>query len=48
MLQRRQVTIAHKQGEIVIVSAGLEAGELVVVTRLDVMFEGLKVDGSDA
>ena len=48
VLQRRQVTIAHKQGEIVIVSAGLEANELVVVTRLDVMFEGLKVDGSDA
>ncbi len=48
VLQRRQVTIAHRQRGFVIINAGLETGELVVVTRLDVMFEGMKVDGSDA
>ncbi len=47
-LRRRQVTIAHREGDFVIISAGLEAGDRVVVTHLEVMFEGMKVESVDA
>jgi RND family efflux transporter MFP subunit len=48
VLRRRQVTIAHREGDIVVISAGLAAGDRVVVTRLEVMFEGMKVEPGDA
>jgi len=47
-LRRRQVTIAHREGDFVVIGAGLAAGDLVVVTRLEVMFEGMKVEPGDA
>jgi RND family efflux transporter MFP subunit len=47
-LRRRQVTIAHREGDFVVISAGLAAGDQVVVTRLEVMFEGMKVERSGA
>ena len=47
-LRRRQVTIAHRQGDFVVINVGLAAGDLVVVTHLEVMFEGMKVEHDDA
>ena len=47
-LQRRQVTIAHREGNSVIINAGLKTGDQVVITRLEVMFEGMKVERIDA
>ena len=47
-LQRRPVMIAHREGDFIVINGGLTAGDLVVVTRLEVMFEGMKVERSDA
>jgi RND family efflux transporter MFP subunit len=47
-LRRREVTIAHREGDFVVISGGLAAGDQVVITRLEVMFEGMKVEHSDA
>ena len=47
-LRRRVVTIAHREGDFVVIGAGLVEGDQVVVTRLEVMFEGMKVEHSDA
>jgi RND family efflux transporter MFP subunit len=44
-LQRRQVKIAHRDGNSVVINAGLDEGDQVVTTRLEVMFEGMKVEG---
>ena len=45
-LQRRAVKVAHREGNFVVVTSGLDAGEQVVVTELDVMFQGMKVSGA--
>ena len=45
-LQRRSVKIARREGDFVVVSGGLTAGDRVVVTNLDIMFEGMKVSGA--
>lgn len=42
-LQRRQVNIAYREGNTAVIDAGLKAGDQVVVNRLEVMFEGMKV-----
>lgn len=47
-LRRRQVKVAHRTGDTVVISDGLESGDRVVTTRLEVMFEGMKVEPVDA
>jgi RND family efflux transporter MFP subunit len=47
-LRRRQVTIAYRGGDSVVISAGLKNGDRVVTSRLEVMFEGMKVEPADA
>jgi len=47
-LQRRQVNVVHREGNSVVLNEGLETGDRVVVTRLEVMFEGMKVEPDDA
>jgi RND family efflux transporter MFP subunit len=42
-LVRRAVTVARSDGTTVVVSAGLNAGDRVVVSRLDLMVEGMPV-----
>ncbi|MEZ5503257.1 MAG: efflux RND transporter periplasmic adaptor subunit [Halioglobus sp.] len=46
-LQRRRVNIVHREGNNVVINGGLETGDLVVTTRLDVMFQGMKVERQD-
>ena len=46
-LHRKQVKVVHRSGGSVVINGGLEAGDLVVTTRLDLMFEGMKVELSD-
>jgi RND family efflux transporter MFP subunit len=43
-LRRRPVTLLRMEGERVIVGDGLEAGEQVVLSRLDIMVDGMPVD----
>jgi multidrug efflux pump subunit AcrA (membrane-fusion protein) len=43
-LRRRSVTLLRMEGERVIVGDGLEAGEQVVLSRLDIMVDGMPVD----
>ncbi|MFT5709680.1 MAG: RND family efflux transporter MFP subunit [Halioglobus sp.] len=47
-LQRRHVNIAYRDGNTVVINAGLASGERVVATRLEVMFEGMKVESDNA
>jgi len=47
-LQRRQVNIAYRDGNTVVINGGLHSGERVVATRLEVMFEGMKVEPDNA
>ncbi|MFK8048477.1 MAG: efflux RND transporter periplasmic adaptor subunit [Halioglobus sp.] len=47
-LERRQVNIVHREGDRVVVNDGLAEGDELVITRLDVMFEGMKVERIDA
>jgi RND family efflux transporter MFP subunit len=47
-LQRRRVDIAYREGNSIIVNGGLKTGDRVVATRLEVMFEGMKVKPVDA
>jgi len=47
-LRRREVSVALREGNFVIISGGLASGEQVVTSRLEVMFEGMKVSRSDA
>ena len=47
-LQRRQINVVYRQGDWVVVDAGLQAGDELVVTRLDLMFDGMKVARIDA
>ena len=45
-LQRRSVQIARREGDFVVLNGGLVDGDMVVVTSLDIMFEGMKVSGA--
>lgn len=47
-LQRKEVTVAYREGSAVVVSDGLQDGDQVVQTRLEVMFDGLKVQAVDS
>jgi len=47
-LQRRKVEIVFREGDSVVVNGGLENGDVIVISRLEVMFEGMKVERSDA
>ena len=47
-LRRRPVEVAHRGGDEVVVGSGLQNGDRVVITRLEVMFEGMKVAPADA
>lgn len=47
LLQRRSVTVARASAEGVLVTDGLAEGEQVVITRLELMFEGMAVAVSD-
>jgi RND family efflux transporter MFP subunit len=42
-LVRREVTVARREGDSVLVSDGLSAGDQVVLSRLDLMVEGMSV-----
>jgi multidrug efflux pump subunit AcrA (membrane-fusion protein) len=42
-LQRRSVTVGRIGDGNALVTAGLEDGDRVVITRLDLMFEGMQV-----
>ena len=46
VLQRRSVQIARREGDFVVLNGGLVDGDIVVVTSLDIMFEGMKVSGA--
>jgi RND family efflux transporter MFP subunit len=46
-LHRKRVTVAHRGGDSVVINGGLEAGDQVVTTRLELMFEGMKVEPID-
>jgi RND family efflux transporter MFP subunit len=48
VLQRRPVEVALREGNTVIINGGLRTGDQVVTTRLELMFEGMKVELSDA
>jgi RND family efflux transporter MFP subunit len=47
-LQRRPVDVALREGNSVVINGGLKTGDQVVTTRLELMFEGMKVELSDA
>lgn len=46
-LQRRPVEVALREGNTVVINGGLKTGDQVVTTRLELMFEGMKVELSD-
>lgn len=46
-LRRKQVNVVHRAGGTVVINGGLAPGDLVVSTRLDLMFEGMKVELSN-
>ncbi len=46
VLQRRSVEVVRRAGDTVVISGGLSNGDQVVVTNLDIMFEGMKVRGA--
>lgn len=48
VLQRRPVDVALREGNTVVINGGLRNGDQVVITRLELMFEGMKVELSDA
>lgn len=47
VLQRNFVNVIHRGGDNVVINSGLESGDQVVTTRLELMFEGMKVELSD-
>lgn len=47
-LERRPVEVALREGNTVVINGGLKTGDQVVTTRLELMFEGMKVELSDA
>ena len=47
-LRRRPVRVAHRSGDTVVIGDGLKTGDRVVITRLEVMFEGMKVEPAGA
>jgi len=46
-LHRKRVNVIHREGDTVVINSGLETGDQVVATRLELMFEGMKVERSD-
>ena len=46
-LHRKQVNVVHRDGDSVVINGGLETGDRVVTTRLELMFEGMKVEPSN-
>ncbi len=46
-LHRKRVNVIHREDGSVVINDGLETGDRVVSTRLDMMFEGMKVELSD-
>jgi len=47
-LKRRPVKVALREGNTVVINGGLRTGDQVVTTRLELMFEGMKVELGDA
>ncbi|CAA0078779.1 Multidrug resistance protein MdtA [Halioglobus japonicus] len=47
VLRRKRVNIIHREGDTVVINGGLEPGDKVVTTRLELMFEGMKVELAD-
>jgi RND family efflux transporter MFP subunit len=47
VLQRKFVNVIQRGGDNVVINGGLESGDKVVTTRLELMFEGMKVELSD-
>lgn len=47
-LQRRRVDVVLREGNTVVINGGLQTGDKVVATRLELMFEGMKVERVDA
>jgi RND family efflux transporter MFP subunit len=47
VLHRRRVNVLHREGDTVVINQGLASGDKVVTTRLELMFEGMKVELSD-
>jgi RND family efflux transporter MFP subunit len=47
VLRRKRVDVVHRAGGTVVINGGLDPGDRVVSTRLDLMFEGMKVELSD-
>jgi RND family efflux transporter MFP subunit len=45
-LHRKHVNVIHREGDTVVINGGLDSGDLVVITRLELMFEGMKVQRS--
>jgi multidrug efflux pump subunit AcrA (membrane-fusion protein) len=43
-LRRKRVNVIHREGDTVVINGGLETGDRVVTTRLELMFEGMKVE----
>ena len=41
------MNVIHREGDNVVINGGLESGDKVVTTRLELMFEGMKVELSD-
>jgi hypothetical protein len=41
------VNVIHREGDSVVINSGLDSGDLVVTTRMELMFEGMKVELSD-
>jgi RND family efflux transporter MFP subunit len=46
-LRRKRVNVIHREGDSVVINSGLDSGDLVVTTRMELMFEGMKVELSD-
>ncbi len=44
---RKFVNVLQRGGDNVVINGGLESGDKVVTTRLELMFEGMKVELSD-
>jgi multidrug efflux pump subunit AcrA (membrane-fusion protein) len=43
-LRRKPVNVVHRGGDSVVINGGLEPGDEVVSTRLELMFDGMKVE----
>lgn len=43
-LRRKRVNVIRREGDTVVINGGLESGDRVITTRLELMFEGMKVE----